>query len=146
MFKNVTMIFFTSLFFLASNVSAIEITVKTGDSPTSDAIQCSHVKSDQNCNQAFIGSSCQHDGNQGTCMAKSMSNSQGVCICSGGDAPVNFSCSDSNVFGKFAKGGGCNTFGCYPPGGSCNTFGCTKSGECNVFDCPQKIKSFKCDD
>lgn len=53
-------------------------------------------------------------------------------------------CVDSNIFGKFARGGGCNTFGCWPRGGSCNAFGCSASSECSATHCEDKISSYRC--
>lgn len=53
-------------------------------------------------------------------------------------------CVESNSFGSFARGGGCNMHGCFPPGGNCNMFGCSAKGECTMAGCPQKIDSYEC--
>ncbi len=57
-----------------------------------------------------------------------------------------YHCADTNQFGKFASGGGCNLYGCWPPGGYCNGFGCSSEGTCSVRGCPTKINSFRCED
>ena len=45
----------------------------------------------------------------------------------------------SNVFGKYAQGGGCNAFGCWYSGGGCNPFGCWYSGgRCGATGCSRK--------
>ncbi len=45
-------------------------------------------------------------------------------------------CVDVNVFGKWARGGGCNAFSCWYPGGGCNPFGCWyEGGSCSAFGC-----------
>lgn len=55
-------------------------------------------------------------------------------------------CRHTNIFGKYAEGGGCNTFGCWPPGGSCNAFGCSATSSCGAISCQDKINSFVCSD
>lgn len=53
-------------------------------------------------------------------------------------------CSQKNIFGEYAEGGGCNPFGCWPPGGVCTPLGCSELEKCTTPNCPGKIESFKC--
>lgn len=53
-------------------------------------------------------------------------------------------CIDSNVFGQYAAGGGCNAFGCYWPNGGCNAFGCYyEGGDCGAFGCTKEAAKTK---
>jgi len=73
----------------------------------------------------------------------SISNQNAVLTCEYGrrpsydpNNPIMRHCTESNVFGRYPRGGGCNTFGCYPPGGGCNAHGCyAQGGGCNPFGC-----------
>lgn len=53
-------------------------------------------------------------------------------------------CDQSNSYGRFPTGGGCNAYGCWPQGGSCSILGCSLTGECTAFYCPDKVTRFEC--
>ena len=48
----------------------------------------------------------------------------------------NLQCVDTNLYGKWARGGGCSVYGCFYAGGGCNVYGCwSTGGKCNVYGC-----------
>ena len=53
-------------------------------------------------------------------------------------------CVGRNIYGVYAKGGGCNIYGCWPKGGSCTIFGCSLTKNCSATKCPNKVNSYEC--
>jgi hypothetical protein len=70
-------------------------------------------------------------------------NQDGVLSCRGQglsaerpSGPAMGYCSQSNVYGRYPSGGGCNPYGCYPSRGGCNPYGCyAAGGGCNPYGC-----------
>ncbi len=137
-----------------SNLQAFELTIKTDSNSesvrSSKTGRCSSAASEEICSSELVGSSCRRNSYRGTCIAEDWLSDGGVCTCRldsqkmGIPQQESLPCVESNVYGKYAKGGGCNPYGCYPPNGSCNPYGCTLIGECDPYNCPQKIKTYKC--